>query len=191
MFQANISQQQVVEYARRKFMEDPVYLDTETTGLERSDEVVEIAVIDKNGNILINTLIKPKSLIPDSASAIHHITNEMVKDSPEFPDIWPNIQELIKNRPIGMYNAEFDVRLIKQSMEKYNKNIPQKNIAFDIMKIFSDFRGIVDPRRKAMRRFKLEEAGRYFGIPMPNSHRALDDTKLTRAVLHALIGEKY
>ena len=90
-----------------------------------------------------------------------------------------------------MYNAEFDVRLIKQSMEKYNKSIPQKNIAFDIMKIFSDFRGIVDPRRKAMRRFRLEEAGRYFGIPIPNSHRALDDSKLTRAVLHALIGEKY
>jgi DNA polymerase III epsilon subunit family exonuclease len=191
MFQANISQQQVIEYARRKFLEDPVYLDTETTGLEKNDEIVEIAVIDKIGNVLINTLIKPRSLIPDSASSIHHITNEMVKESPEFPDVWPNIQKLINNRPIGMYNAEFDVRLIKQSMEKYNKSIPQKNIAFDIMKIFSDFRGIVDPRRKAMRRFRLEEAGRYFGIPIPNSHRALDDSKLTRAVLHALIGEKY
>ena len=84
MFQANISQQQVIEYARRKFLEEPVYLDTETTGLEKNDEIVEIAVIDKIGNVLINTLIKPRSLIPDSASSIHHITNEMVKEIPRI-----------------------------------------------------------------------------------------------------------
>lgn len=191
MFQANISQQQVIEYAKRKFNQDPVFLDTETTGLEKSDEIVEIAIIDKKGSVLINTLIKPQILIPESATAIHHISNEMVNNSPEFPQIWPEIQELIMNRPIGMYNAEFDVRLIRQSMQKYNKSISHKNVAFDVMQLFSDYRGIIDSRRKAMRRFRLEEAGRYFGIPIPNSHRALDDTRLTRAVFLAIIGEQY
>ena len=84
MFQANISQQQVIDYGRRKFSQDPVYLDTETTGLELKDEIVEIAIIDKNGLVLIDSLIKPKQPIPDSATAIHHISNEMVKDSPTF-----------------------------------------------------------------------------------------------------------
>jgi len=191
MFQANISQQQVIDYGRRKYSQDPVYLDTETTGLEIKDEIVEIAIIDKNGLILLDSLIKPKQPIPDSATAIHHISNEMVKDSPTFLDIWPQIQEFILNRPVGMYNAEFDVRLLKQSMNIYNQSIIQKNVAFDVMKMYSDFRGLIDPRRKAMRRFRLEEAGRYFGIPLPNSHRAVDDTKLTRAVFHAIIGEPY
>ena len=90
-----------------------------------------------------------------------------------------------------MYNAEFDVRLMKQSMNIYNQSINQKNVAFDVMKMFSDYRGLIDSRRKAMRRFRLEEAGRYFGIPIPNSHRAADDTKLTRAVFHSIIGEPY
>jgi DNA polymerase III epsilon subunit-like protein len=191
MVQANISQRQVIEYAKRKYALGPVYLDTETTGLEKTDEIVEIAVVDKNGVVLIDTLVKPKKPIPYAASAIHHITNEMVKDSPAFPEIWPAIQEFILGRPIGMYNADFDTRLLRQSMEIYNERIQQKNVAFDIMKIFSDFRGIMDPRRKTMRRYRLEDAGRYFGIPMPNSHRALDDTLLTRAVLHAIIGEPY
>ncbi|MHB8133458.1 MAG: 3'-5' exonuclease [Anaerolineaceae bacterium] len=191
MFQANISQQQVIDYGRRKFSQDPVYLDTETTGLELNDEIVEIAIIDKNGLVLIDSLIKPKQPIPDSAIAIHHISNEMVKDSPTFIEIWPQIQEFILDRPVGMYNAEFDVRLMKQSMNIYNQSINQKNIAFDVMKMFSDYRGLIDSRRKAMRRFRLEEAGRYFGIPIPNSHRAVDDTKLTRAVFHSIIGEPY
>jgi DNA polymerase III epsilon subunit-like protein len=191
MFQANISQQQVIDYGKKKYSQDPVYLDTETTGLEIKDEIVEIAIIDKNGLILLDSLIKPKQPIPDSATAIHHISNEMVKDSPTFLDIWPQIQEFILNRPVGMYNAEFDVRLLKQSMNIYNQSIIHKNVAFDVMKMYSDFRGLIDPRRKAMRRFRLEEAGRYFGIPLPNSHRAVDDTKLTRAVFHAIIGEPY
>jgi len=191
MFQANISQQQVIDYGKKKYSQDPVYLDTETTGLEIKDEIVEIAIIDKNGQILLDSLVKPKQPIPDSATAIHHISNEMVKDSPTFLDIWPQIQEFILNRPVGMYNAEFDVRLLKQSMNIYNQSIIQKNVAFDVMKMFSDFRGLIDPRRKTMRRFRLEEAGRYFGIPLPNSHRAVDDTKLTRAVFHAIIGEPY
>jgi len=41
------------------------------------------------------------------------------------------------------------------------------------------------------RRFRLEQAGRNLGIPIPNSHRAADDTLLTRAVFHAIAGVQY
>ena len=36
-----------------------VYLDTETTGLHESDEIVELTIIDDNEEILIDTLLKP------------------------------------------------------------------------------------------------------------------------------------
>ncbi|MCW3664158.1 3'-5' exonuclease, partial [Burkholderia cenocepacia] len=55
-----------------------ILLDTETTGLDESAEIVEIAVIDDAGNVLLNTLVKPKHPIPNSATAIHGITNAMV-----------------------------------------------------------------------------------------------------------------
>ena len=39
---------------------DTVYLDTETTGVADDDEMVELTIIDDDGEPLINTLIKPK-----------------------------------------------------------------------------------------------------------------------------------
>ena len=61
---------------------DVLYLDTETTGLRNSDELVDIAVIDNSGRILLNSLIKPRQSIPRDATAIHGITNQMVLHPP-------------------------------------------------------------------------------------------------------------
>ena len=42
----------------------PLFLDTETTGLDERDEVVELAVINVRGEVLVGTLIKPVNPIP-------------------------------------------------------------------------------------------------------------------------------
>ena len=42
---------------------DFVVLDTETTGLDSRAEIVEISIIDKHGNTLFDSLIKPKNPI--------------------------------------------------------------------------------------------------------------------------------
>jgi DNA polymerase III subunit epsilon len=61
-------------------------LDTETTGLDFA-EVVEIAIINHNKEVLLNTLVKPLDPIPDEAIAIHGITNEMVETATSFASI--------------------------------------------------------------------------------------------------------
>lgn len=42
-------------------MPTTIYLDTETTGLDAffGDEIVEIAIIDEKGKVLLNTLVQP------------------------------------------------------------------------------------------------------------------------------------
>ncbi len=176
-----ITRQQVVNYARTKIKSDPIYLDTETTGLENTDEIIEIAIVNSKGNVVFESFIRPKKTIPASATAINHITNQMVADSPTWLDIWPKIKSLLSSHPIGMYNAEFDIRMILQTMAIYEIPNDTKFDAFDIMKVYSDY-------MRADRRYRLEQAGRNLGIPMPNSHRAADDTLLTRAVFHAIAG---
>ena len=42
----------------------PVYLDTETTGLGRDDEIVEIALLDHDGTALADLRVKPRKPIP-------------------------------------------------------------------------------------------------------------------------------
>lgn len=53
-----------------------VILDTETTGLDEHDEIVEVAVIDMSGKVLLNTLVNPIQPIPYEATQIHGITND-------------------------------------------------------------------------------------------------------------------
>ena len=53
-------------------------LDTETTGLSETDEIVEIAIIRlDDGSEVINTLVNPSIPISKEATAIHGITDDM------------------------------------------------------------------------------------------------------------------
>ncbi len=139
----------------------------------------------------MSSFIRPTKLIPASATNIHHITNEMVQDSPNWAEKWPEIRQILVNHAIGMYNAEFDLRMIQQSLAVHKIPLRDKINAFDVMKIYSDYEGNWDSARRRMKRFRLEDAGRNMGIPLPNSHRAVDDTKLTRALFHAIAGLPY
>lgn len=179
-----VTRQQVVEYAKKKIKSDPVYLDTETTGLESTDEIVEIAIVNSSGKVIFESFVRPQKPIPASATAINNITNAMVEYSPSWAEIWPTIRNLLQGHPIGMYNAEFDIRMIMQSLEINNLPNITKLSAFDIMKVYSDY-------MRSDRRFRLEQAGRNLGIVIPNSHRAADDTLLTRAIFHSIAGVPY
>jgi len=100
-------------------MNNYIILDTETTGLDNNAEIVEIAVIDMNGEILLDTLIKPMRPIPAGATAIHGITNEMVTDAPTYDQIHPKLIKLLEKYPCGIYNESYDVRLIRQTSALY------------------------------------------------------------------------
>jgi DNA polymerase III epsilon subunit-like protein len=49
-----------------------IFLDTETTGLNPPrDKIVELAIIDSTGNMLLNTLVNPMMNIPETVINIH------------------------------------------------------------------------------------------------------------------------
>ncbi len=184
-------QLRVLEIARQKIQEKAVYLDTETTGLDHNSEIIEIGIVDADGDTLLESYVRPSRPIPPESTLLNGISDEMVQKALAWPSIWPSVRGFLLNRPVGIYNAEFDLRLMQQSMERYR--LPWREIinAFDILELYSQFRGEWDPGRRAYRRFKLEEAGRQFAIEIPNAHRAVVDARLARAVLHRLAGFDY
>jgi DNA polymerase-3 subunit epsilon len=109
-----------IDKASQILINRPLYLDTETTGIEKTSEIVEIAIVDDDGNQLFQSLVKPSKPIPASAMAIHGITNQMVAGSPTFPILWQKIRPLFGNQMIGAYNSEFDVSIINQSYTVYH-----------------------------------------------------------------------
>jgi DNA polymerase-3 subunit epsilon len=183
--------EQAINFAKSNLLQHPVYIDTETTGVERSDEIVEISIIDYDGKELFTSLVKPLNPIPAAASRIHGISNLQVAAAPAWPILWPRIRNFLFGRVIAAYNAPFDLRMMQQSHAKYR--LPwNENLTFvDVMELYSNYRGTWDPMRRSMKFYKLEEAGKYFNIVLPNVHRSSADSLLTRAVLHSIAGISY
>ena len=181
----------IIQLARDKIDLKPLYLDTETTGISKSDEIVEISIIEHDGTELFTKLVKPSQPIPREAERIHGISNTRVASAQAWPILWPQIRPILYGRVIAAYNAPFDLRMMEQSHQRYR--LPwRENLEFlDVLQLFSEFRGEWDPVRSSYRFFKLAEAGRFFNISLPNAHRSSADALLTRAVLHAIAGIPY
>ena len=76
-----------VRNARDTLALGPLIVDTETTGLGDDAEIVEIAVVDSQGSIVFDSLVKPSRPIPREASDIHGITNAAVAGAPGFAQL--------------------------------------------------------------------------------------------------------
>jgi DNA polymerase-3 subunit epsilon len=174
-----------IKEAQAMLAANPVYLDTETTGMHFNSEVIEIGIIDDQEQVLFDTLVRPRGKMDPAAGRIHGITSEMLKEAPTWEQIWPQAEAVLRGRRVGVYNVEFDLRLLKQSCKQawLTWALPETNF-FDVMKIYARFYGDWDTFRKSYRFQSLEMAGRQSGIRLPNSHRAIDDCLLTRALLH-------
>src|SRR3990172_950924 len=79
-----------------------VVLDTETTGLERG-EIVQIAVIDASGAVLLDTLVKPVNPIPPDASRIHGLYAADVADAPTWEAVSAQLVPLLTGRNVVIY----------------------------------------------------------------------------------------
>lgn len=178
-----------IDTARQVIAQNPLYLDTETTGLNRTDEIIEVSVVDDTGQALFESLVKPTQRIPADTMLVHGITNEAVLGAPSWLITWTKLRPLLSGRLIVLYNAEFDEGMIREANRRIG--LPQEKLnTFDLLKLYSQFQGDWDPRRRAYRFHSLAEAGRQCRISLPNAHRATADTLLTRALLHYIADYK-
>ena len=102
----------------RECLADPssVILDSETTGLDRSAEMVEIAILDvQTGRVLLDALICPDGPISKGAYDVHGISQEHVATCCTMDSLWKPICHYMHTRRLLIYNADFDTRIIKQS----------------------------------------------------------------------------
>lgn len=93
-----------------------VVLDTETTGLKKTDEIVQICIRDLDGTDLCSTLVsltKRKSISRD-ASDIHGIKKADLEGKPNYATLSPLLQRVLAGKRIVAYNAEFDLKMMQQ-----------------------------------------------------------------------------
>ncbi len=102
---------------------DWALIDTETTALD--GVVCEIAVVAGDGSILFHSLINPECPVSDDARDIHGISDKELAAAPTLPEIWPTLQEALRNRAtLVAYNADFDRARLAQSAHRYHLQDP-------------------------------------------------------------------
>ena len=112
-------QREAISWARKVIKDKHKYLilDTETTGISNKDEIIEMSVIDLDGNCLLGSRFLPikRKSIPKDATAVHGISYAMLKDCPRFSDFDRELRSAIGSKDIIAYNADYDMRLYKQT----------------------------------------------------------------------------
>ena len=168
-----------------------VVLDTETTGLGNQDEVLQLAMLRDNGEVLFNEYFKPTSVHEwPEAERINHISPQMVFDKPEFSEAAEKIRAIISRSYMVIgYNLPFDIRLMMQS----GVTLPEGPIYYDVM---APFRGIYNRQRRRQPDawVKLTMAAEFVGYAFHGmAHDALEDCRATLKVYnwlqkHSLLG---
>lgn len=164
-----------------------IVLDTETTGLEPKERICAVGIVTE-GEIHYE-LIHPGKKIPPEASAIHHITNEMVEDAPPFATSRSN--DLIRSlntleHTLVSHNAPFDLAMLQK------EGITWQGEIIDTLKcskaLMDDLEGYgLQFLRYELRLYRQEEEYfERFGIN-PTAHNAISDALHTRMVYEYLL----
>lgn len=158
-----------------------VFFDVESTGLDIvKDRIIELSYIKvfPNGEKEEKTLrINPEMPIPEASQAVHHISDDDVKDKPTFKQVAKEIKAVFQGSDIAGFNSNrFDIPILVQELYR-------AGVDFDLAKSnFVDVQVIFHKREKR----DLEAAYRFYcGKEMENHHAASCDTQVTYEVFKA------
>ena len=198
-------QQSIIEQARGWILHDSLVLDCETCGLGESAEVIEITIMTMGGVLLFNSLIQPSMPIPEEATAVHGITDEMVANAPVWPQIHEHIWKLLKGQKVLAFSAAFDFGRLDMMASLYGLESPgivsrtAEKIELSngttwecVMRAYAKLwqePGISSHSDEPWRWKSLTEACRAQGISVGRAHRALDDCLMTQALVNAMAAE--
>jgi DNA polymerase III subunit epsilon len=166
---------------------DAVFLDTETTGLDGDAEIVDIAVLDRDGAVLLDQLVRPRRPIPPSATAIHGIDDSLVRSAPEWAEVYPAVAAILARYPcVVVYNAPFDRRILGQVCDRY-RLLRLRAEWHCAMQRYAEFVSEWHPKYANYRWHRLEAALATIGRAEPrDAHRARADAESCRLVVRAM-----
>jgi DNA polymerase-3 subunit epsilon len=167
--------------------------DLETTGVNTDEDRIVTCFIgrvmrDGQVNGSYSWLVNPGIPIPDGASAIHGVTDEVAQRDGADPAT--AIAEMLTvlrrsiagGRPIVAYNASFDLSMLNAEARRYG------------LEPIEDFGPVLDPYviDKAIDRYRkgkrtLVVTAEYYGVPLEDAHDAQADAVATGRVAWALL----
>lgn len=161
-----------------------IYYDTETTGLKADrDRIIELAAYDPFLDRTYQSFINPGCPIPTEATAIHHITNEMVASAPNFAQVAAEFMEFCSGDVVlvAHNNDTFDVHFLRQEFQRCGIPMPEWK--------FMDSLKWARRYRPDLPRHTLQFLREIYNIAANNAHRALDDVIVLYKVFQSMIDD--
>lgn len=162
-----------------------VCFDCESTGLDpKQDRIIEIGAVrfTLQDGILesFDSMVDPGCPIPEASSAIHRITDEMVKGAPKAAEVIPKLLAFVGTAIVVGHGIRFDIDLVTAEAERAGINCTLNS------------RQIVDTLRLARHYGEsptnsLEFLRQHFNIQAHHdAHRALSDAEINMEVFDHL-----
>ncbi len=154
-------------------MPDFVALDIETTGLDPQREaILEIGAVRFNGRRVEqewSTLVNPGRRVPTFITQLTGISNQMVAHAPPISDVRAELQDFVGDAVIIGHNVRFDLSFLNRyRLFSDNDSIDTYEMASVLMPNAS--------------RYGLGSLASQLVVPLPATHRALDDALVTHGV---------
>lgn len=169
-----------------------VVIDFETTGLDpENDRIVEVGVAlfrEGKHERSENWLVQPGMSIAAESSAVHGITDEMVKDAPVFGEVWSLVRPFLEGRLPVAYNHRFDSRFLWAELRRMG----MATTGTEIPPAASDDGVWIDPFvwvreiYKNEKGFSLTDTCARLNVPLDTAHRASHDAEAAGKVLLAI-----
>ncbi|MCC5833030.1 MAG: DUF3820 family protein [Chlamydiales bacterium] len=161
-----------------------IYYDTETTGTRaEKDRIVEIAAYDPEKNREFTMLVNPGISIPQEASKIHGITDDMVASAPSFAEAGTAFFAFCDADAVlvAHNNDNFDKHFLVHECKRHHLELPPYDMV-DSLKWARKY-------RPDLPRHSLQFLRQIYGFEENNAHRALDDVIILHQVFSAMIDD--
>jgi DNA polymerase III subunit epsilon len=162
----------------------PIFYDFETTGTDiQNDRVIELAAFDPYLKKTFERFINPGRAIPQAATAIHHITDEMVKDAPTFEIVGPEFLKFCQGDIVlvAHNNDNFDYLFLLQETKRYQIDLPPWP-KIDTLKWARKY-------RPDLPKHSLQFLRTIYGFADNGAHRALKDVDMLHQIFSCMIDD--
>lgn len=178
-----------------------IAFDVETTGIERdSNQIIEVAgvkfTVEINSRkkaipVTIDTfgeLVKPTMRIPEDATAVNHITNEMVENARPITEVLPEFFKFCGLASVLIaHNAPFDNDFFRHAIRDNNLS-PIGNPVLDSLKLSRNImREAASHKLGELAKRLRREVGE---LSSENLHRALYDCEILMKVFVAILNKR-
>jgi DNA polymerase III epsilon subunit-like protein len=163
-----------------------VFIDTETSGLPPDGRACDVAAVrfqDGVPTAKFSSLINPGCEIPEQATAIHKITDEMVKSAPTLPEVASELLRVCAGAVACAYSADFDRFMLHAEIQGEDCHAFDPRLGWvDVLVLIRHFDRFVP----GSGRHKLTAACARRNIIIEGAHRAMPDAIATGFLMHRL-----